>query len=76
MIHSLMRRSRTNLKRVCEENNLDYGFIYRKIGSKKIELEWLKNFLQMINPEARIKDEFSLSLELDEIVIYNQNQNK
>jgi len=71
MIQDLLRLSRTTLHRFCVENELDYMNTRNKLLSPKIDIDWINELVSKINVKARFKREFSLSLMLNENVIFN-----
>jgi len=72
MIDRLMKISKTNLSRVCEENHLNYFPTRSALHRDEMTLQFLRDLVQLINSEARLNTEFSLSLEIDEKTIFSQ----
>jgi len=63
LIHGLMKRNRTNLSKICRDNDLDYTKTYRSIHADFIDLEFLEQIVELTGDGAQIRTEFFVSLE-------------
>lgn len=61
-IHALMKQNKTNLSRICRDNNLNYTKTYRAIHNETIELEFLEQIVDLAGDGAEISTQFFLSL--------------
>lgn len=72
MIKTLLAVSKTDLSKVCEDNKLEYRSTYSDLNKNSIDLDWLKNLVQLINPKANIEIDFSIRVLVDGNEIYTQ----
>lgn len=63
LIHGLMKANKTNLSKICRENELDYTKTYRAIHNDFIKMDFLEEIVELIGDGAQIRSEFFLSLE-------------
>lgn len=63
LIHGLMKANKTNLSKICRENELDYTKTYRAIHNDFIKLNFLEEIVELIGDGAQLRSEFFLSLE-------------
>lgn len=62
-IHALMKQNKTNLSRICRDNNLNYTKTYRAIHNDTIDLDFLDEIVGLIGDGAQVRSEFFVSLE-------------
>jgi hypothetical protein len=71
MVIRLLKMSRTSLFKVCQQNNMKYQRTVQRLNAEKVDIDFLRDIISKINPDATLKDEFSLSLMLGEKTILN-----
>lgn len=76
MLKHLMSVSGTDLTKVCNEHGLDSIKTAATLVNKKIEIEFLKGLVHMINPEAELSVDVSISLFANGKEIFNQTTEK
>lgn len=77
MIKLFLMESKTNLTKVCKEHDLNYETTHKRLHqSKKVDLEFLMDFIKMVNPEANLSVDFNMSLVVNGKEIFNQKFNK
>ncbi len=71
-VKNIIATSGTSLTKVCEKNELHYGETHKKINSKYVDIDWLKELVQKINPDAVIGFDVSLKIEIDGNIVFHQ----
>lgn len=71
IIIRLLKMSKKSLFKVCQENNLKYQRTVQRLNAEKVDIDFLRDIISKINPDAKLKDEFSLTLMLGEKTILN-----
>ena len=77
MIKNLLAISKTNLSRVCREHDdLNYNRTVKSLEKEKIELDFLKDLIYKIDPEARIEVDVNITLFANGQLIFTQKTEK
>lgn len=72
MVRMALKLTGKDLRSVCQENNLDYSTVYRKIHNKKVDLKYVQSIVEKIDPNTKLIYSFSVSLARFNQVIINQ----
>lgn len=58
-LFKIMKQCKTNLRQLCSKHDLDYQKYYRAMHHPIITLEFIDQFLKMINPDIRVEYEIN-----------------
>jgi len=72
MVDRLLKMSGTNLSKVCAENGLRYSTVIQRLKAKQVDPKFLSNLIELINENARLDHEFSVSLIVDNEIVITQ----
>ena len=73
-VHRIMRMNKTNLTKVCESTGRDYGEVYRKIHSEKIDVKFMEKLIKDIDKNVVFTANYSVTLVKNGKIIYQKTK--
>ena len=76
MVKNLLEIRQTKLSKVCEKHGIHYGTTIKELKKNSIDLDYLKDLINKIDPEAKVSIDVSISLFANGKEIFNQTTEK